>query len=183
MQAIHRFRARAFKEIIPQTHSSSSSEKKIGKAPVTLMNPFVPRLSPLTGRWSPPKLSLRRQAVLVKKARQLNVLELLPPGPKLSAVEIAAAVHNPTKRPIVWHGKVKERSVPGADIGNRLYAGKKRMFKGHKWERVAEERAKRRNMLMRDMSKRIMRFKQFHKKRRPSPLKPPRTAKSPKLPF
>ena len=61
--------------------------------------------------------------------------------------------------PVEWTGMVRERNVAGADIGNRLYAGKKRMFKGHKWERTRERRVGRTNMLLRDMDKRIERFK------------------------
>jgi len=85
-------------------------------------------------------------------------------------------------RPVEWVGEVKERKVPGAEIGNRLYAGKKRMFKGHKWERVAAKRAMRRRILMRDMPKRIERFKRHYKRRRPSPLKPAKGLGG-KLPF
>jgi len=33
-------------------------------------------------------------------------------------------------------GMVWERNVAVADVGNHLYVGKKRMFKGHKWGRV-----------------------------------------------
>jgi len=61
--------------------------------------------------------------------------------------------------PVDWIGTVRERNVAGADIGNRLYAGKKRMFKGHKWERMRERRVGRTEMLLRDMDKRIQRFK------------------------
>jgi Mitochondrial ribosomal protein mL59 len=61
--------------------------------------------------------------------------------------------------PVEWIGTVRERNVAGADVGNRLYAGKKRMFKGHKWERMRERRVGRTEMLLRDMDKRIERFK------------------------
>jgi large subunit ribosomal protein L25 len=61
--------------------------------------------------------------------------------------------------PVEWTGTVRERNVAGADVGNRLYAGKKRMFKGHKWERMRERRVGRTEMLLRDMDKRIERFK------------------------
>lgn len=49
--------------------------------------------------------------------------------------------------------------MPGADIGARLYAGKKRMFKGHKWERQLRKRRGQIAVRMRDMAKRIQRFK------------------------
>ena len=58
-----------------------------------------------------------------------------------------------------WQGEFKEKEVKGADVGNRLYAGKKRMFKGHKWERTLEKRTWERKMLMKDMQERIERFR------------------------
>ena len=48
---------------------------------------------------------------------------------------------------------------PGAELGTRLYAGKKRMFKGHKWERVKARRERRQNILMRDMANRVFNYK------------------------
>jgi large subunit ribosomal protein L25 len=60
---------------------------------------------------------------------------------------------------VEWTGIVPARDVPGADIGVGLYAGKKRMFKGHKWERMRERRVVRTNILLRDMDKRVQRFK------------------------
>ncbi|KAI9567550.1 hypothetical protein HD554DRAFT_2205494 [Boletus coccyginus] len=173
-------------------------------------NPFIPTKNPQTGRWAPPKYSLRQQADLIKKARASGTLALLPPAPKTHAAHLAAisfAKAQPASKkplvqagaetqlgtntsgseerwsqPIEWVGEVKERKVPGAEVGNRLYAGKKRMFKGHKWERVAEKTALKRRMLMRDMAKRIQRYKQYHKRRRPNPLKPSKKS-SGKLPF
>jgi len=61
---------------------------------------------------------------------------------------------------VEWVGSLRERSVAGADVRNRLYAGKKRMFKGHKWERTRERRITRTKVLLRDMDKRVERFKQ-----------------------
>lgn len=152
------------------------------------VNPFIPTKNPQTGRWAPPRYSLRQQADLIKKARASGTLALLPPASKTSAAHLAIIsfakaqpifkkpqVHRGSdtqvetdvdgseeqwSQPIEWAGEVKERKVPGAELGNRLYAGRKRMFKGHKWERVAEKRALKRNMLMRDMAKRIQRYKQ-----------------------
>ncbi|KAH7887040.1 hypothetical protein F5I97DRAFT_1872671 [Phlebopus sp. FC_14] len=173
--------------------------------PLQLVNPFVPQRNPKTGRWIPPKYSLRQQADIVKKARQNGTLEYMPPSHKTFSArmaEIALAKAVPTcklsssvsgekkktkaaekwaAQPVEWVGNYKEKVTPGADTGNRLYAGKKRMFKGHKWERELEGRMRRRKMLMRDMAKRIKIFKQYHRKRRPNPLA---IAKSgAKLPF
>ncbi|KAN0084406.1 hypothetical protein V8E55_007910 [Tylopilus felleus] len=174
-------------------------------------NPFITTKNSQTGRWAPPKYSLRQQADLIKKARASGTLALLPPSPKTSAAHLAAiafAKAQPISKipqpqvaapetqietdangseerwsqPIEWVGEAKERKVPGAEIGNRLYAGKKRMFKGHKWERMAENKALKRRMLMRDMAKRIQRYKRYYKRRRPNPLKPSKSSGG-KLPF
>jgi large subunit ribosomal protein L25 len=72
----------------------------------------------------------------------------------------AAAAAAAWQRQVEWVGTVRERKVAGADVGNRLYAGKKRMFKGHKWERVRKRRVARTRVLLRDMDKRVQRFKQ-----------------------
>ncbi|TPX16663.1 uncharacterized protein E0L32_003604 [Thyridium curvatum] len=45
-------------------------------------NPFLPMRHPVTGKWHDPVYSLRRQAELVKLAREHGVEELLPPTPK-----------------------------------------------------------------------------------------------------
>lgn len=190
LQAVKRFRIRELRSVTPPAPTPAKSIPKAklsphpassarNKAPVaSIENPFLPKLS-AAGRWAPPKYSLRRQAVLIKKARESGTLGLLPPGPKFSAAEIAAAATMqvaaqppvPEKfkaqsvaaswtRQVEWIGEVKEKKVVGAEVGNRLYAGKKRMFKGHKWQRVAEKREKRRALLMRSMPKRIKEFKQ-----------------------
>ncbi|KAG6849486.1 hypothetical protein H0H93_008013 [Arthromyces matolae] len=137
-------------------------------APHRLPNPFIPHKNPLTGRWAPATISLRRQADLVKKAKTSNTLHLLPPGPKnpipsdLTQEVAARLAHkqfggrknkglpegpfNKEKwkrglketwmNPVDWIGAPKIKQVPGAELGTRLYAGKKRMFKGHRWERL-----------------------------------------------
>ena len=45
-------------------------------------NPFLPTKHPVTGRWHDPVYSLRRQAEIVKLARENGVEELLPYTPK-----------------------------------------------------------------------------------------------------
>lgn len=173
LQAIKRFRTReilsAFKD---STASPSVSPKDLAK----VTNPFLPRLNPETGRWAPAKYSLRRQADLVKKAKESNTLHLLPAGPKFSTKELAAAVKAAPPqdaalakpvlkkeevwlRGVEWEGEVKEREVPGADVGNRLYAGKWRMFKGHKWQRTLEARKEKREKALKVMDRRIKWFK------------------------
>lgn len=60
---------------------------------------------------------------------------------------------------VVWEGSPEYKPVPGAALGTRLYAGKKRMFKGHKWERVKPRREAHRQMLLRDMDRRVRNYK------------------------
>ncbi|KAF9500740.1 hypothetical protein BDN71DRAFT_1440232 [Pleurotus eryngii] len=84
---------------------------------------------------------------------------------------------------VEWQGEFKRKVVSGAEIGSRLYAAKKRMFKGHRWERLLEKRKKKRVILMRDMAKRVASYKAYYHRRKPNPLKPARSAKAPKLPF
>ncbi|KNZ73508.1 hypothetical protein J132_03272 [Termitomyces sp. J132] len=159
--------------------------------PHRLPNPFVPHKNPLTGRWAPPTISLRRQADLVKKAKASNTLYLLPPGPKnpklsVPSTEIAAklaheqfggkegkgVLKGPSSKkkwkqslkdtwmnPVGWVGEPKVKEVPGAELGTRLYAAKKRMFKGHRWERLKEARDNKKKILMRDMARRIRNYK------------------------
>jgi large subunit ribosomal protein L25 len=49
--------------------------------------------------------------------------------------------------------------VSKARPASRVYAGRRRMFKGHQWERVRGKRVGKRRVLMRDMAKRIRKFK------------------------
>ncbi len=60
---------------------------------------------------------------------------------------------------VEWEGSPEYKVVPGAELGARLYAGKKRMFKGHKWERVKAKRKARRRILLRDMDRRVSSYK------------------------
>ncbi|TFK32030.1 hypothetical protein BDQ12DRAFT_693164 [Crucibulum laeve] len=188
--------------VVPPSPTPTSTQAA-AIPPIRLPNPFIPWKNPATGRWVNPKYSLRRQADLVKKAKASGMVHLLPPGPKLKPSVLAAEIAKvgPSfEVPQVqrkksemsndlwavstnWSGEVKVKEVAGSDIGVRLYAGKKRMFKGHKWERVHADREKKRKILMRDMSKRIRGFKNYYKRRTPNPLKPSRSPKAPKLPF
>ena len=244
--------ATAASNLHPSDETSPPSRSGTGTTTLNTLNPFVPHKNPESGRWAPPRYSLRRQADLIKHARASGTLHLLPPGPKMSspaqrqqqqlladttttttqlassspsvlgkdhveeknvegvdgaeavvverrsgssvslrqgeevqdrdweqilAVEeegeaqgqeevltpeqnsLDAQVDSDWTKPVEWIGTVRERNVAGADVGNRLYAGKKRMFKGHKWERMRERRVSRTKMLLRDMDERIQRFK------------------------
>jgi large subunit ribosomal protein L25 len=94
-----------------------------------------------------------------------NTLALLPPGLKFTqATPTAGAKREDTsgataswRKPVVWVGNVKEKKAAGTDI---LYSGRKRMYKGHKWERTLAAREKQKKILIRDMPARLERFKQ-----------------------
>jgi large subunit ribosomal protein L25 len=98
-----------------------------------------------------------------------NTLALLPPGLKFTqATPTAGVKHEDTRnskvaamaswrKPVVWFGNVKEKKAAGTDI---LYNGRKRVFKGHKWERMLAAREKQKKILIRDMPARLERFKQ-----------------------
>lgn len=58
-----------------------------------------------------------------------------------------------------WVGSVKKKVTKGEELGVKLYAGKKKMFKGHTWERERAKRRRRQSLLMRDMKARIARYK------------------------
>ncbi|KAI0355954.1 hypothetical protein OH77DRAFT_1401796 [Trametes cingulata] len=187
LQAVKQFRIRELAPIL-------KADPKLSNARPKVLNPFLPHKNPESGRWAPPKYSLRRQADLVKSARASGLLHLLPPGPKLSPKELenasasAPAVQATAETTwwataVEWAGEYKEKEVKGADVGNRLYAGRKRMFKGHKWERTQEKRTWKRNMLMKDMKERIERFKTTYKRKTPSPVSPARAVSYSKLPF
>lgn len=176
LNAVKRFRLHEIKGLQHHLKRYGPLPEKVDANPKALQlpNPFLPRFNTTSGRWAPPKYSLRRQAELVKLAKASKTLHLLPPGPKLRAAEILAA---PAKNPklnleekkkalregwlskVEWAGKVNERRVKGADSGTRLYSGKKRMFKGHKWERVKRRRFNYKKILLKDMDQRIKRYK------------------------
>ncbi|KZV72760.1 hypothetical protein PENSPDRAFT_733376 [Peniophora sp. CONT] len=272
LDAVKRFRARELGALTKPTPHPLPTQPTTDSATSALRNPFVPYKNPATGRWAPPKYSLRQQAKLVQQAKESGTLHLLPPGLKYDAAapkrpqddaaymaklhareERAAArsggsdifaildaqekkvadvvaaeesgavlqtdavadiivgvaakatsvrarrraakaasqakVQRRTKprewdSSVEWVGIPRRRYVPGADIGVRLYAGKRLMFKGHRWEREKPERERRTKMLLRDMAQRIHRFRTWHKKSRPQPLKPAKgKAKPQKLPF
>jgi large subunit ribosomal protein L25 len=165
------------------------------EAPLQLPNPFLPHKNPLSGRWAPPKYSLRQQADLVKSAKASNVTHLLPFGPKSPITpRIADGLPVVSQKPastewwqanVVWEDskppvekkekkdpslegdEVLKKVIPRIEVKQmeglaalKMYAGRKRMFKGHKWERVQDQRKKRTQILMRDMSKRVARYKE-----------------------
>ncbi|KAI1783255.1 hypothetical protein LXA43DRAFT_1047457 [Ganoderma leucocontextum] len=202
LQAVKRFRMRELARA-PFLHNANA---KLSNTRPNVRNPFLPHKNPESGHWAPAKYSLRRQAELVKNARASGTLHLLPSGPKLSLTQLAAAgstseASNATvegagaeaetkakgkawwSMPVQWRGEHKEKEVKGAEVGNRLYAGKKRMFKGHKWQRTQQERQREQKMLMKDMKARVERFKTTYRRKTPSPISVARPVSYSKLPF
>lgn len=174
---VRNFRARELAKARPRASDTALS----------LQNPFLPLYHPVTKKWLPPVYSRRRQADLIKQARLHDQLHLLPPGPKLnmdewrakqkqapesvrwSSPELHAAWRKSSSSKVLseeelaenvkWVGEVKGGKKPGADIGARLYAGRKKMFKGHRWQRVALERKRKMLARLRDMPRRVWRFR------------------------
>ena len=187
LKAIKKFRTREFLGLVnhlkvfgpfPEPPTSATTSQSTLQLP----NPFLPKRNPKSGKWHKPNYSLRRQAELVKKAHACGSMHLLPPGHKKATFETrlqrmgaaaAAANAKPSPpppsvhasqvdkwdAPVEWVGKVPEKTIAGTELGIRLYAGKKRMFKGHIWERLKAKRIRRRSILMRDMAARIKNYK------------------------
>ncbi|THV00706.1 hypothetical protein K435DRAFT_963867 [Dendrothele bispora CBS 962.96] len=199
LQAIRKFRLHELKGL--QAHIARNGplpQAPPSKHAIALPNPFVPHLNPQTKRWTPPKYSLRRQAELIKKARLTGpeAVAALPPGPKMHRPGVVAKelrANQPKDATNVeedealafkvnWVGKFTPEKVKSSAARVPLYENKKRMFKGHKWERTKERRMNHRYMLLRDMAKRVKAYKEYNHKRKPDPLKPTRSTKA-KLPF
>ncbi len=61
---------------------------------------------------------------------------------------------------VEWVGRLAPSDErPSTSVVSRLYANKKRMFKGHKWERAMESRKRMIRVRVRDMGERVQRFK------------------------
>ncbi|KAF8130458.1 hypothetical protein K438DRAFT_1740166 [Mycena galopus ATCC 62051] len=157
---------------------------------VVLPNPFLPWRNPKTGRWAPPKYSLRQQADLIKQAKATNTVHLLPPGVKLPQPELFVPPlgrlnvtgNKDLKVKVEWDRRPAVKTIPGADRGTRLYAAKKKMFKGSRSERSRAQRAWRTWILLHDMRKRIRRYRTHYAHKARNPLKPTRKMAK-KLPF
>ncbi|KAK2072699.1 hypothetical protein P8C59_007037 [Phyllachora maydis] len=105
-------------------------------------NPFLPLKHPVTGRWHNPKYSLRRQAELVKMAREHGVEELLPYTPKGTDEKISKRVEFGLR-------------VKGTGVGQQV--------KGHKHERQMIAKMEKRRQAMLNMPKLIREWKRVGK--------------------
>ena len=85
---------------------------------------------------------------------------VLPQTSKESWTATTPEKGNVLNKPVSWVGKIDLHQKAGADAGIKLYAGKKRMFKGHRWERLKDSRERKQAILMRDMAERIRVYKE-----------------------
>ncbi|KAJ6488554.1 hypothetical protein C8R47DRAFT_1215789 [Mycena vitilis] len=83
---------------------------------------------------------------------------------------------------VEWDRRPVAKAVPGADTGTRLYAARKKMFKGSRLERIRPQKHWRTWVLLHDMRRRIRKYRTHYTHKRPNPLKPTR-ASAKKLPF
>ncbi|AEO53572.1 hypothetical protein MYCTH_2295089 [Thermothelomyces thermophilus ATCC 42464] len=106
-------------------------------------NPFLPMKHPVTGRWHEPKYSLRRQAELVKMAREHGVEELLPYTPKGTETRLRKRVELGLR-------------VKGTGVGQKV--------KGHKHERQLAAKMEKRRQAMLEMPALIREWKEVGKR-------------------
>ncbi|KAI1096129.1 hypothetical protein F5B19DRAFT_221520 [Rostrohypoxylon terebratum] len=105
-------------------------------------NPFLPHKHPVTGKWHDPEFSLRRQAELVKLAREQGVEELLPFTSKGTEERI---------RHRVEHGL----RVRGTGVGQSV--------KGHKHERMLATKMETRRKAMLGMPRLVREWRKIGK--------------------
>jgi large subunit ribosomal protein L25 len=98
-------------QILPASTRANTTATADG----AVANPFLPHKHPVTGRWQDPQYSLRRQAELVKLAREQGVEELLPFTSKGTEERIRKRVEEGLR-------------VKGTGVGQRV--------KGHLHERM-----------------------------------------------
>src|SRR6266576_3833681 len=95
----------------------SSPPSRSGTGAITL-NPFIPHKNIESGRWAPPRYSLRRQADLIKHARASGTLHLLPPGQKMTSAQLeqlaAAATTPPLSSSVLGEDHVVEGNAEEA---------------------------------------------------------------------
>ncbi|EGS18832.1 mitochondrial 54S ribosomal protein mL59 [Thermochaetoides thermophila DSM 1495] len=106
-------------------------------------NPFLPYKHPVTGKWHNPKYSLRRQAELVKMAREHGVEELLPYTPKGTEARLRKRIELGLR-------------VKGTGVGQRV--------KGHKHERQLMAKMEERRQAMLAMPELIKEWKKVGKR-------------------
>jgi len=196
--AVHRFRWNQLRRIPKQSKLGFPAEPAPATAqlpPTTLPNPFLPHFNPASRRWAAPKLSLRQQAQLVKRARAAGLLHLLPPGPKAGVDELFASNQRanastasdpfPQGPSIEWlSNHLPPPPSQNTSAVPSLFLAKKRLFKGHKWQRAQAKRKAQLAVRARDMDRRIHRWRMNRVRYLKSPIAATKPSTSgTKLPF
>ncbi|KAK5194961.1 54S ribosomal protein L25, mitochondrial [Exophiala xenobiotica] len=121
-------------ELTPTTPTlaSSSAEQKLPS------NPFLPRKNFVTGKWAGAKIGLRRQAELVKLAKEYDIEELLPPSRKSTVFKQARLLEQGLR-------------VKGTGEGQKV--------KGHAWERHVGATLEKRRTAMENMPELVKEWK------------------------
>lgn len=123
----------------PASSPDSESAQSTLQYPLNDYNPFQHQKHPVTGRWHNPKYSLRRQAEIVKLAREHGVEEMLPFTSKGTEERIRRREENGLR-------------VKGTGVGQKV--------KGKKWERTLKGRLEARRQAMIEMPRMIQQWKQ-----------------------
>ncbi|MCJ1276236.1 hypothetical protein MMC21_004041 [Puttea exsequens] len=121
----------------PQEETTNSKSPP----PLPYPNPFQPHKHPVTGKWHDPVYSLRRQADLVKMARENGVEDLLPYTSKGTQFRISRRVEYGLR-------------VKGTGVGQTI--------KGKLWERTMKGRLEKRRQAMLEMPKLVQQWEQVH---------------------
>lgn len=117
----------------------STSIKPAPQEPTGRPNPFQPQRHPVTGRWHDPVYSLRRQADLVKLARQHGVEELLP-------FTVKGTAEKRRRR------EEQGLRIKGTGVGQKV--------KGHIWERTLKAKLEKRRQAMLRMPQLVQTWKE-----------------------
>ncbi|KAI0396071.1 hypothetical protein F5Y17DRAFT_456393 [Xylariaceae sp. FL0594] len=122
--------------------AAAAAAQEGGATTTATTNPFLPHKHPVTGKWHDPEFSLRRQAELVKLAREEGVEELLPFTVKGTEERV---------RHRVEHGL----RVRGTGVGQKV--------KGHLHERMLSVKMEKRRVAMLGMPKLVREWRKVGK--------------------
>ncbi len=112
---------------IPSSSTASSADQiTSGTEAAVIPSPFKAQKHPITGKWHDPTFSLRRQAELVKLARQYGVEDLLPHTVKGTEERLRRRAENGLRVKGTGvgqrvKGKESERTLKGRYVFERLW--------------------------------------------------------------
>ncbi|KAI0196849.1 hypothetical protein F4808DRAFT_301499 [Astrocystis sublimbata] len=125
-------------QILPANTRTNTAQVEQGLTP----NPFLPFKHPITGKWHDPEVSLRRQAELVKLAREEGVEELLPFTHKGTEERVRVRVEQGLR-------------VRGTGVGQKV--------KGHLHERMLATKMEKRRVAMLGMPRLVREWRKAGK--------------------